>query len=78
MSVRFERGPTWSAAAPVKVLDARYFTGAGALVGVTYDVSPDGRFLMIRASGESSSSATSPRLVVVQHFDEDLKRLAVN
>jgi len=44
-----------------------------------YDIAPDGRrFLMIKASGgsESSPTSTEPRsLVVVQHFDEELKRL---
>jgi hypothetical protein len=44
-----------------------------------YDIAPDGRrFLMIKPSGGSASTpvATAPTsLVVVQHFDEELKRL---
>jgi hypothetical protein len=40
------------------------------------DVSPDGkRFLMMKAAGESDSGSAPPHLVVVQHFDEELKRL---
>ena len=72
MSVGFEDGPIWSAKAPVKVLEAGYFTGAGSNTGVTYDVSPDGqRFLMIKGP-----DSTTPRnLVIVQHFHEELKRL---
>ena len=63
-------GTGWSAASPAKV------TGAGLLVvapavGVQYDVSPDGkRFLVI----EPPKNAT-PDLVVVQHWDEELKAL---
>jgi hypothetical protein len=40
-----------------------------------YDVSPDGqRFPMIKALG-TDASATPPALIVVQHWDEELKRL---
>ena len=40
-----------------------------------YDVSPDGqRFLMIKAPG-TDASAAPPALIVVQHWDEELKRL---
>ena len=40
--------------------------------GRSYDVSPDGnRFLVIK-----EEAATAPSLVVVQHWDEELKRLA--
>ena len=43
--------------------------------GRTYDVSPDGqRFLMIKAPG-TDASAAPPALIVVQHWDEELKRL---
>jgi hypothetical protein len=38
-----------------------------------YDVASDGRFLMIKED-QSLSEVTS--LVVVQRFDEDLKRIA--
>ena len=43
--------------------------------GRTYDVSPDGlRFLMIKAPGTDASTAP-PALIIVQHWDEELKRL---
>ena len=64
-------GATWNAGTPMKLFDRRYFTGGAA--GRTYDVSPDGqRFLMIKAPG-TDASATPPALIVVQHWDEELK-----
>ena len=42
--------------------------------GRTYDISADGqRFLMLKAV--SQPNAPPPQIVVVQHFDEELKRL---
>jgi hypothetical protein len=69
-------GATWTAGTPVKLLEARYFTNTSSGgSGRTYDVSPDGqRFLMIKAPGGDASFA-APSLVVVQHWDEELKRL---
>src|SRR5207237_8241670 len=49
-------GTTWNAGAPMKLLEGRYYTGAGS--GRAYDVSPDGRrFLMIKASGADAGAA---------------------
>ena len=63
-------GATWSAGTPMKLFDGRYFNGGTA--GRTYDVSSDGqRFLMIKAPGADAGVA----LIVVQHWDEELKRL---
>jgi hypothetical protein len=40
-----------------------------------YDVSSDGqRFLMLKAPG-TDAGAAGPALIVVQHWDEELKRL---
>jgi hypothetical protein len=40
-----------------------------------YDITADGqRFLMIKAPGGDATGAP-PQIVVVQHFDEELKRL---
>jgi eukaryotic-like serine/threonine-protein kinase len=66
-------GATWSAGTPRKLLEGRYYTGTGS--GRAYDVSPDGqRFLMIKVP-ETNASAAAPALIVVQHWDEELKRL---
>jgi WD40 repeat protein len=64
----FRTGPA------VKVADA-YYTGAGAFVGRTFDVSPDdSRFLVIK----DSSSSVQPAIVVVQNWLEELKaRVAI-
>lgn len=78
MSVRVERGPTWSAGTPTKVFEGRYFQGGGAAAGFgrTYDVSPDGhRFLMIKPGGGSDQTAALARLVVVFNWFEEVKRL---
>jgi Tol biopolymer transport system component len=61
---------TFTAGRSTLLIDRRYFAPS-AFVGRTYDVSHDGRrFLMIKEIG----SASSPRLVVVQHWVEDLAR----
>jgi serine/threonine-protein kinase len=66
-------GATWNAGTPVKLLEGRYYTGTGS--GRAYDVSADGeRFLMIKAPG-GDSAPSSPSMILVQHFDEELKRL---
>ena len=49
-----------------------YFTIILNFGGRLYDVSPDGqRFLVLKPSGV----AASPSLILVQHFDEELRRL---
>jgi len=66
-------GATWSAGTPMRILDGHYYTGTGT--GRAYDVSADSqRFLMIRGIA-GDSAAQLPRLILVQHFDEELKRL---
>ena len=67
-------GTTWNAGTPMRLLERGYYTPSG-YVGRTYDVSPDGqRFLMIKAPG-TDASAAPPALIVVQHWNEELKRL---
>jgi dipeptidyl aminopeptidase/acylaminoacyl peptidase len=67
MTVPIERGTTWNASTPAKLFDWRIQGGA------FYDVSADGRFLITKPLGPDFTSPSS--LVVVQHFDEELKRL---
>jgi serine/threonine-protein kinase len=80
MGVRIEQGATWLAGAPMALFTGRFFyndvpgsTGQGR----TFDVSPDGkRFLMIKDAGVAGDEQVQPaRFVVVQHFDEELRRL---
>lgn len=73
MSVPTERGSTWKSGAPVKLFD----WPIPAVSSRSYDVSPDGqRFLMLKPAGGSESTPAPTSLVVMQHFDEELKRLA--
>jgi Tol biopolymer transport system component len=65
-------GSRWTATAPVKVLEPGYWS-SGALIGRHYDVSPDGkRFLIVMPP---RVTADPPDVVVVQHWNEELKAL---
>jgi eukaryotic-like serine/threonine-protein kinase len=76
MGVPVEANATmWNAGVPTKRLESRYYTGAGN-PNRSYDVSPDGRrFLMIKAAS-ADPTTVPPNIIVVLHFDEELKRLA--
>ena len=64
----------WNAGTPTKLLEPRYYTGGGN-PNRSYDVSPDGRrFLMIKAAS-ADPTTVPPNIIVVLHFDEELKRL---
>jgi len=66
----------FTAGAPTKLVEGRYFSGGGGVGGRTYDVSPDGRrFLMVKEGDGGADSAASPTIVIVQHWAEELKRL---
>ena len=75
MRVGLERGPSWAATTSTLLIKEGYAT-LGALSGRTYDISPDDqRFLLIKEGGGSEQAAAPNTLIVVQHFDEELKRL---
>ena len=66
---------TWRNGTPTKLLEPRYYTGGGN-PNHSYDVSlDDHRFLMIKAA-IADPTTVPPNIIVVQHFDEELKRLA--
>src|SRR5262245_49983461 len=75
MRVGVERAASWAATTPTTLLkDGSLVTPGQQNVGRSYDVSPDGqRFLVVRPV--SAPNAPPPQLVVVQHFDEMLRRL---
>ena len=74
MRVGVERAASWAATTPAMLLKEGSVITAGGVFGRSYDISPDGqRFLVLKAVG--ASNAPPPQLVVVQHFDETLKRL---
>ncbi len=69
------RGTTWASGVATRVVDGRYYTGRNVFNPRQYDVSTDDtRFLMIKENGGGPNAAPA-NLIVVQHFDEDLKRL---
>ena len=74
MSVRVDpRGGALNADSPVKVFEGQYATGSPA-TGRNYDVSRDGkRFLMVKPV--AASQAAAPQIQIVQHWNEELKRL---
>ena len=74
MTVAVEaNGVTWNSGLPTKIPARHFFVGNSAS-GRTFDVSPDGqRFLVIKTPGNDGGAA--PAFVVVQHWDEELRRL---
>jgi eukaryotic-like serine/threonine-protein kinase len=67
------RGASWSSGGPARLLEGRYFTGGGSVIR-QYDVTADGqRFLMIK--DRSANADSSPQIIVVQNWLEELKRL---
>jgi serine/threonine-protein kinase len=77
MTVPVDAGPTWSAGRPTVFVENRSFLfNAVGTAASTFDITRDGqRFLMIRNKAGSGQSAASPALIVVQHWDLELKRL---
>jgi hypothetical protein len=73
MVSRVQVGPTWVAGSPVQLFRGNYFFTTGANTR-TFDITPDGkRFLMIKEI--ETKIVTHASIVVVEHFDEELKRL---
>jgi hypothetical protein len=75
MRVPVETGTTWRAGAPTKLFDWPLFRGSGANLSRTYDISTDDkRFLMLKQRDDVTTAA-APSIVVVQNWQEELKRL---
>ena len=70
MVVSIEEGAGFAPGTPRVLFTAPYPFGAVYRGNPSYDVSPDGRFLMIRSDAEDTMS---PRLHVVLNFFEELK-----
>jgi len=67
------RGGSWFARGAARLLEGRYFTGAGNVIR-HYDVTADAqRFLMINE--DPAIAAASAQIIVVQNWTEELKRL---
>ena len=74
MRVGVERAASWAATTPTMLLKDGSVMTPGNNLGRNYDISKDGqRFLTVRPV--KASDAPPPQMVVVQHFDQELKRL---
>ena len=74
MRVAVQGGSTFQAGNQVRLFEGPYFT-TPTQAGRTYDISRDGqRFLMIKV-GDGSDQTAAPGIVVVQNWQEELKRL---
>ena len=73
MAVPVDTEPTFSAGDPEVLFEQQYFIARG---GRTYDVAPDGRFLMIKVGATTDDgSAPTTQIILVEHWFEELKRL---
>jgi serine/threonine-protein kinase len=74
MRVGVERAASWMATTPTVLLKDGSVVTPGNNLGRNYDISSDGqRFLVVKQV--NVANALPPQLVVMQHFDEELKRL---
>jgi hypothetical protein len=77
MRVGVEGGVSWRGTTPSTLLEESdaYFRVPPGNALRTYDIAPDGRrFVMIKTGG-AEAGVVPPTIIVVQHFDEMLKRL---
>jgi len=79
MSVEVQARSSWMSTTPkliVPFTQGSYNALGPNIPGRTYDISLDGQRLLIVKNIPAATQETSPRqIVVVQHFDEELKRL---
>jgi eukaryotic-like serine/threonine-protein kinase len=66
---------TLTVGAPKTLLETAYFADAGPAPGRPYDLSPDGRFLMIKETRTNDGRVAPASITVVQNWFEELKRL---
>jgi hypothetical protein len=74
MTVPVERGATWRAGMPIKLIDVGNPSRSEGGNSQTYDVSPDGKRFFIIKEGNGPDQAP-PTIEVVQNWTEELKRL---
>ena len=76
MGVGVERGASWAVTEPAIVVKQGYFTTQGGFPARSYDIAPDGqKFLMIKTRSGPDQDTAPARVIVVQHWVEELKRL---
>jgi eukaryotic-like serine/threonine-protein kinase len=72
LAVAVQSGTTFVAGRPQVLFEFAMFMASG---GRPYDITPDGRFLIIRSGQAEAAGGTAPQIVVVQNWFEELKRL---
>ncbi len=79
MGVAVEPGSVWKASRPTQILESASYGFFRGSFDRTYDVAPDGkRFLMLKNFDGPVQTATGERIVVVQNWFEELRRLVPN
>ena len=71
MAVGVKTTPSFTAATPQALFRLGDYVLAGTR-GIRYDVAPDGRFLLLK---DEDGRDTRDRIVVVQNWFEELRRL---
>jgi Tol biopolymer transport system component len=74
MAVPVETEAEFSFGAPVELFTGPYYFDATSR-NASYDVAPDGRFLMIQPQADAGDAESRSSIVVVQNWTEELKRL---
>ena len=69
IAVPVRMSPSFTTGSPTRLFDGRYTAGGS---GPSYDVAPDGRFLMIK---DAAADQVSTNLVVVWNWVDELNRL---
>ena len=75
LAVPVEPGQSFRPGAPTELFAGPYFYGATVSASDVYDVSADGRFLMIKEPQAADGGQTQPEIVIVENWFEELERL---
>ena len=76
MAVSVTTQPTLKVGTPIQLFEGPHYRSQTGSLRPYYDVTTDGRrFLLMSASSGGNASGTRPRMVVVQNWFEELKRL---
>ena len=75
MRVGVASGLAWTPSTPTKILESSDVVSTNGVFYRNHDIAPDGqRFVMMKTA--ASDAGAPAQIDVVQHFDEELKRLA--
>ena len=75
MRLGVERVPAWSASTPAQIIKPGYVMSPGGSPGRNYDIAADGQRFLVVKQGGTDPNVAAPRLIVVQNWVEEIKRL---